>query len=83
MKKYKFYGHGWLAVKIQELIELKIADKITKYSYMRGKTAYLEEDCDANLFIDTAKIKNEQIDGRTFDGNSPIRSYSPFKKDVN
>ena len=36
MKKYRFYtdpGHGWLAVKRQELIDLDIIEKISGYSY--------------------------------------------------
>jgi hypothetical protein len=44
-------GHGWLAVKKSELEFLKIADKITQYSYVKGDTVYLEEDLDATTFI--------------------------------
>jgi hypothetical protein len=54
--QYIFYsdpGHGWLRVKMQELRDLGIMDKITFYSYMSkdGKYAYLEEDVDADTFI--------------------------------
>lgn len=51
---YNFYkdpGHGWLQVSKQELYELGIADKITRYSYEELNTAYLEEDCDFGTFI--------------------------------
>ncbi len=50
-------GHGWLEVDRADLIKLNIADKISHCSYQRGPTgkAYLEEDCDAALFIDAAK----------------------------
>ena len=86
-KVFKFYsdpGHGWIAVKRQLLTELGIADKISSYSYQRGKTVYLEEDCDAPTFVNAFK--------NTYGGNNigfqesyaektPIRSYDSYKKD--
>jgi hypothetical protein len=45
-------GHGWAACKIETLHALGIAGQISFYSYMRGKTAYLEEDCDFALLLD-------------------------------
>ena len=50
-------GHGWLAVKLGEIKMLGIESDITEYSYIKGKTAYLEEDCDAMTFINAAKAK--------------------------
>ena len=52
---YVFYsdpGHGWLAVSVEELQQLGIADKITSYSYLSGdgSVAYLEEDQDMRTF---------------------------------
>lgn len=44
-------GHGWLQVRKAELVELGIADKISSYSYMNATFAYLEEDCDAGVFL--------------------------------
>jgi len=85
MKKYKFYadgGHGWLAVKRQELIDLGILEKISEYSYQKGKTVYLEEDCDATLFVDTYKNKFgvlPEYQEIIIDGQSPIRSYERFE----
>ena len=43
-------GHGWLAVKRTEVYNLGIADKITTFSYQKGKTVYLEEDTDLTTF---------------------------------
>lgn len=84
-KKYKFYsdsGHGWLAVKRKELVDLGIIDKISAYSYQRGLTVYLEEDCDAGLFINASKWTktdfSDKIIEKYHDGYSPIRSYEPF-----
>lgn len=46
-------GHAWLRVEVSELIQLGIADKVSRYSYVgrNGQYAYLEEDCDAGLYI--------------------------------
>jgi hypothetical protein len=82
--KLKFYadaGHGWLAVKRDLLTALGIADKITPFSYQRGKTVYLEEDCDCATFtlaMETAKIR-WSIDGDArYSNRSPIRSYASY-----
>lgn len=62
--KFNYYrddGHGWIAVKKNILEKIGIADEISKYSYQRGKMAYLEEDCDASLFVNAF----EQYLGKT------------------
>lgn len=64
VKVYKYYqdaGHGWLAVKRSELVELGIANKITSYSYQRGKTVYLEEDCDMTTFVNALTARDNGI----------------------
>ena len=43
-------AHGWVKVPFEVLTDLCISETISHYSYMRGKFAYLEEDCDASLF---------------------------------
>lgn len=76
----KFYadpGHGWVAVKRKMLDELGIADKITSYSYQKGKTAYLEEDLDLGTLLTAL---NERGIGVKFTEKhtnrySPIRNY--------
>lgn len=84
MKIYKFYsdaGHGWLAVKIKELMQLGIITHISQYSYMNGATAYLEEDCDASLFLDAYREKNNcdpKYEYKHINGNSAIRSYDRY-----
>lgn len=75
-------GHGWLAVKLSEVKMLGIAHEISSYSYVKGKTVYLEEDCDAGKFINAMRAKGIEVevkDGSQRD-RSPIRyfkSYSP------
>ena len=75
-------GHGWLAVKLSDLKMLGIENDITSFSYVKGKTAYLEEDCDATRFIKAAEAKGITVEVREGPQRdcSPIRyfqSYSP------
>jgi len=81
--KFKFYadpGHGWLACKFALLCQLGISQNISGYSYVKGSTVYLEEDCDANKLINAinaANIKCE-IEVKYTDRKSPIRSYNRY-----
>jgi len=83
-KVYIFHedpGHGWLAVKRKELVELDIIHKVSSCSYERGETVYLEEDCDASLFIRTLRDKEIEIKYRESVSPinlSPIRNYDCF-----
>ena len=79
-------GHAWLRVPIAELIGLSIADQISACSYINGKYAYLEEDCDAGVFLrarfgqDITGKKLQEMhaikDHRT--EVSPIRDYDHY-----
>lgn len=75
-------GHAWLAVKLSELDMLDIRSEISVYSYVKGKTAYLEEDCDAGKFVTAMQVKGIQVEVKqgARRERSPIRyfkSYSP------
>ena len=74
-------GHGWLAVRIKELNDLGIADKVSSYSYMNGKTAYLEEDCDASVYLDAQENKGVKvvIKRGKFQERSRVRSYQGYR----
>jgi hypothetical protein len=81
--KIKYYsdpGHGWGAIKRKVLIELGIQDKISEYSYQKGATVYLEEDCDLALAIDTITKSGDVVEilHKHTDNRSPIRSYAPY-----
>lgn len=82
-KVYADPGHAWAAVKVKFLEELGIADKITPFSYIKGKTAYLEEDCDLSTFVEAYQAKFGQkpvfIEKHT-NNSSPIRSYSSYRR---
>ena len=84
-KLFHFYmddGHGWVAVKKELLKELKLENSISAYSYMKGDTAYLEEDSDASKFHRAFGKKfmvDPQYLNHTIDGRSPIRNYASYK----
>ena len=44
-------GHAWLQVEIEDLKKLNIDKDISNYSYINGPRAYLEEDCDALIYV--------------------------------
>ena len=75
-------GHGWLAVKREELFKLGILHKITRCSYQRGKTVYLEEDCDAGTFLTAMEKAGTPVPPENFKDSyydrSPVRSYYGF-----
>jgi hypothetical protein len=62
-------GHGWIEVPARLLADLGIADKITRYSYQSrdGRTAYLEEDCDAPRLLDAMKAAGRPFEIREVD----------------
>jgi uncharacterized protein (UPF0335 family) len=80
VRKYEDPSHGWLAVPMQWLEELGIVGKISDYSYLRGSTAYLEEDDDMAEFYGAAKRAGFTIfiDYHHTDNSSPVRSYPRF-----
>jgi hypothetical protein len=90
MKSITIYtdpSHGWAKVSIKELIKLDIADKISTYSYIhkKGMNAYLEEDCDLSLYLNTLDNKNikfRMIEKHT-NKSSKIRSYSRYNLGIN
>jgi hypothetical protein len=83
--KLKYYtdpGHGWIAIKRKVLNDLEVADKITVFSYQKGQTVYLEEDCDAFLVMQKLSEKGitVTIDRKHTNNRSPIRNYNRFDK---
>lgn len=80
LKHYNDPGHGWVAVKRKLLVELGMIREITSYSYQRGETVYLEEDCDASRVLQEMSargIKYELVD-KYCDQRHVIRSYDTF-----
>jgi len=44
-------GHGWLRVPLADIAALGIEGDISEYSFIDGRFAYLEEDCDYGRFV--------------------------------
>lgn len=78
-------GHGWLAVKTRELVELGIADKITAFSFTKGKSSYLEEDADMATYVNAQKDRGVNVEvrqGKRWDKKSPIRAFPAYQATV-
>ena len=83
-------AHGWLEVPREDIDALGIADQISAYSYAMAAThkragmVYLEEDCDASLFLDAAKAAGWtiQIVEKYTAEDSPICKYPAFSAKV-
>ncbi len=82
---YKYFndpGHGWVKVPVAELLGLGIANKISGYSYLSpsGKFAYLEEDCDMQVWRTAKTERGDEwsIDSCHCNGQSSIRSYPHY-----
>tara|TARA_R100000951_G_scaffold43465_1_gene36657 strand:- start:1014 stop:1322 length:309 start_codon:yes stop_codon:yes gene_type:complete len=75
-------GHSWLKVPMKELDRLGIADDISAYSYQKGDMAYLEEDCDAGVFIQARVARAEAIQIKEFNRQrqSKIRKYDAYTR---
>jgi hypothetical protein len=73
-------SHAWLEVTHKELMELGIDLKISSYSYRNGDMCYLEEDCDAGIYINALKKKHGEVEFTSnenhVNGASVIRTYA-------
>lgn len=76
-------GHGWLEVSIPDLMSVGLTpDDFTRYSYRSGDYVFLEEDCDAAVFVNAyTQINGERPKFREVHTNSnhPIRTYKRIK----
>ena len=83
-RRFKFHSdaaNGWLAVKRDMLYKLKIEHKITRFSYQKGSTVYLEEDLDMTTFINAFTAANgykPMIIDQPSVQRAMIRSYESF-----
>ena len=72
-------GHGWLEVSQADLNRAGLTRlDFSGYSYANGDTLYLEEDCDAAIFLDafSAKRGAPVLTENYIDGLSAIRDMS-------
>ena len=52
-------GHAWLRVPIGDYFASGI--QASRFSYVDAAHVYLEEDCDAELYLDAARIPNSPL----------------------
>jgi hypothetical protein len=72
-------GHGWLQVEREELIALGIADKISGFSYVKGEYVYLEEDCDASLYLNVIGKRSTDFPETYYKNDAPCRNYNHYR----
>tara|TARA_B100000405_G_scaffold223037_1_gene158655 strand:- start:250 stop:525 length:276 start_codon:yes stop_codon:yes gene_type:complete len=76
-------GHSWLQVSKTWIRELNIANLISNYSYEDDTNVFLEEDCDAAVFIREShkagyQINFAEIPELTYNHDAPVRFKKPF-----
>jgi len=77
-------GHGWLRVPLADVAALGIEGDISPYSFIDGRYAYLEGDCDYPVFVAACaaqniplpKIRDRYIE--RFDRSRPRFGDPPF-----
>lgn len=81
MTVYSDAGHAWAKVRRDVLVNLGIADKITRYSYQRGDYAYLEEDCDLTTLCMALTERDTRVKfvEKHSNKDSKIRSYERYE----
>jgi hypothetical protein len=73
-------SHGWLECKRSLLERYGLVDEISEYSYVRNRSVFLEEDCDALKLI-TLLVEQRvrfSVENRYYRGNAPMRSYERY-----
>jgi hypothetical protein len=71
-------GHAWLKVKIEDLINSGVANKISAYSYLKGENAYLEEDMDAYTYLEAIGETKKKIRSTHTNKQSRVRGYYTY-----
>ena len=74
-------GHGWLEVPLELLEELGIAENITGFSYVYGKSVFLEEDCDAGTFVKAYTDNRGALPAiqESYQEDTPVRHYPSYR----
>ena len=71
-------GHEWLKVHVNKVRGIKVAHKLSEYSYIspKGDYYYLEGDCDAHVFLNAWESKGGTVEFKykNFSGYNPIRN---------
>ena len=72
--------HGWLIVTLDDLAAVGLTESnITAYSYRRGDHLGLEEDVDAQTFLEAYKARGGR-DAEIIDDLGTCEAWEPFGK---
>ena len=80
--KYSDGGHGWLRVDRKMLMRLGVAAEVSDCSYEHAEEVYLEEDCDAPLFIRAMEAAGYSVavrEVRAMEGDSFVRGLRHYR----
>ena len=83
-KKLTFYsdaGHGYLKVPLKLIKTYGLINKISGYSYKSKEFGFLEEDCDAPLFlkaVEDAGNKDKYVIEEKYVETAACRNYANF-----
>lgn len=79
---FQFYsdpGHGWLRVDIASANSVGLKpESFSRFSYQQGPWLYLEEDCDASLFVKAYMARHNRppvVKEHHCNSHSVIRNY--------
>ena len=73
-------GHGWLEVPFSEVLRAGIASAVSRCSYVKGDTVFLEEDCDAPRYLRMLESFGEPFEiSESYIESSPIRNYTRYE----
>lgn len=74
-------GHGWLKCNRKLVFDLGVESQISRFSYQRGDSVFLEEDCDAPVVMRALEAKGVKVAVKYHSGNksSRIRNYFCFR----
>lgn len=72
--------HGWLSVPRSLVDKLGIADRISSFSYQQGNRVYLEEDCDAPLFLKAMYAAGHDVEVvESYHDNGYVRGMEHYR----
>lgn len=74
-------GHGWLKVPFDLIKKFELQMFISNFSYQNGNDVYLEEDCDAGLFLKALSENNIEyaINDIHTDEPSEVRNMNYYR----
>lgn len=73
-------GHGWLEVPRADLVDLGIVSSVSAFSYQKGTRVYLEEDCDASLYLEAARAAGWRVNVREqYSDPCPVRDFPRYR----